>query len=337
MAQCAEDSDAGKWIDLVNASSAFRFTRRHFVVRIEDPGVAARDRVQRGQVFRARQELTGAAFAPETAKTLAELRRRRPQAEIQEIPLDMIEFQPVAPLNLDPKIFHLSVRGTSRSCAKSGRLHERNARRHRNHLLAVPCSGGPGQKGSAGDCEPPFGVGYSYSSREETWGESEASPLARPFSQNVEKHALRFSMRYPPEPEPTALDTLSERQPRLTVLTIEIGAYDHAFRTAYCQNCWRCRLFAICYRLPESHTRNQARTCGRTQSACGTTSNNMRMANKVTPSCQCCSVSVCTMRWKRCNKSWIPGSFFSCTTTTCSFCHRLGVHVKSSTSWRTHR
>ena len=52
--------------------------------------------------------------------------------------------------------------------------------------------------------------------------------------------------------------------------------------------------------------------------ACGTTSNNMRMANKVTPSCQCCSVSVCTMRWKSCNSSQIPGSFFSCTSATCS-------------------
>ena len=69
--------------DHVNASSAFRFTRRHFVVRIEEKdrsGVAARNKVQRGQVFRDHQELTGAAFAGEAAKTLAELRRQRPQA-----------------------------------------------------------------------------------------------------------------------------------------------------------------------------------------------------------------------------------------------------------------
>ena len=178
----------------MNASSAFRFTRRHFVTRIEEedrPGVAARNRVQRGQVFRARHELTGAAFAPEIAKSVAELRRRRRQAEKKEIPPDMMEFQPAAPLNLDPKIFH--------SCLS----------------------------------EAPPGVA----------------------------------------PSPGAVSS---------------------------------QLATVC----QSRMRNQARTCGRTRMACGTTSNNTRMANKVTPSCQCRSVSVCTMRWKRCNKFWILGFSF---------------------------
>ena len=86
LGQRAEDSEAGKWIDLVNASSACRPTRRRFVAGIEEedrPGVAARNGVLRGQVFRARHELTGAAFALEAAKTLAHLRRQRPQAEIK--------------------------------------------------------------------------------------------------------------------------------------------------------------------------------------------------------------------------------------------------------------
>ena len=116
LAQRAEDFEAGKWVDLVSASLAFRVTGKHFVDRTEEEeqkrrGVAVQNRVQRGQVSRAREELTGAALAPKNAETLAELRRQRPQAQIKEIPPEVMEFQPAAPLNLDPKIFHHCLSG----------------------------------------------------------------------------------------------------------------------------------------------------------------------------------------------------------------------------------
>ena len=49
-------------------------------------GRAAQSRVERGQVSRARQELTGAALAPKTADTLRELQEKRPVAQVREIP-----------------------------------------------------------------------------------------------------------------------------------------------------------------------------------------------------------------------------------------------------------
>ena len=47
-------------------------------------GRAAQSRVERGQVSRARQELTGAALAPKTAETLRELQEKRPVAQVRE-------------------------------------------------------------------------------------------------------------------------------------------------------------------------------------------------------------------------------------------------------------
>ena len=52
----------------------------------ERRGKAAQARVQRRQVSRARQELTGAALAPKNEATSRELRARRPQEQLREIP-----------------------------------------------------------------------------------------------------------------------------------------------------------------------------------------------------------------------------------------------------------
>ena len=54
---------------------------------------------------RARQELTGAALAPKNSETLRELQRRRPQNQMNEIPRDVLEFQPAAPFQLDETLF----------------------------------------------------------------------------------------------------------------------------------------------------------------------------------------------------------------------------------------
>ena len=71
---------------------------------------AAQDRVERGQVSRVRQELVGSLLVPKTAETLTELRRRRPQVPLREIPQEVMQFEPESPLHLDLKIFSVCFR-----------------------------------------------------------------------------------------------------------------------------------------------------------------------------------------------------------------------------------
>ena len=75
-------------------------------------GQAAQNRVERGQVSRARHELVGVPLAPKNAETLAQLRRQRQQEQLRELPRTVTEFQPERPLNLDRKIFHDCFRGS---------------------------------------------------------------------------------------------------------------------------------------------------------------------------------------------------------------------------------
>ena len=78
-------------------------------------GRAAQSRVERGQVSRARQELTGAALAPQMADTLRELQEKRPVAQVREIPPAVLEYTPERPLDLDADLF-----GQCLSSAPSG-------------------------------------------------------------------------------------------------------------------------------------------------------------------------------------------------------------------------
>ena len=66
---------------------------------------AEQQRVERGQVSRARQELTGATLAPETDETLRELQGRRPQERIREIPVEVLNFVQGQALVLDATLF----------------------------------------------------------------------------------------------------------------------------------------------------------------------------------------------------------------------------------------
>ena len=52
----------------------------------------AQVRVRCGQISRARQGLTGATPAPKNASTLLELRARRPQEQLREIPREVMDF-----------------------------------------------------------------------------------------------------------------------------------------------------------------------------------------------------------------------------------------------------
>ena len=82
LVQRVEDFDAGRLSELLSEA-------RREVVRRGEPqckgdekarrGAAAQRRVERGQISRARQELTGASLAPKNGDTLTELRSKRPQ------------------------------------------------------------------------------------------------------------------------------------------------------------------------------------------------------------------------------------------------------------------
>ena len=71
---------------------------------------AAMKRVQRGQVSRARHELTGAPLAPKSLETPAELRRQRPQVRQSHIPQAVLDYEPEVPLKLDAHLFENCLR-----------------------------------------------------------------------------------------------------------------------------------------------------------------------------------------------------------------------------------
>ena len=102
MSHRAEEFAMGHWRALIEAAlrdspaqSRARPERSDTEER-ERRAKAAQARVQRGQVSRARQELTGAALAPKNEATLQELRARRPQEQVQPIPQDVLDFVPIA-------------------------------------------------------------------------------------------------------------------------------------------------------------------------------------------------------------------------------------------------
>ena len=96
LAKRADDFARGRWIELFQAASETEAPRHTTVVRSETEdqvrkGQAALSRVRRGQLSRARQELTGAALAPKTLDTLAQLQGRRPQEREMEIPAEVMD------------------------------------------------------------------------------------------------------------------------------------------------------------------------------------------------------------------------------------------------------
>ena len=76
----------------------------------ERRGKAAQAKVQRGQVYRSRHELTGAGLAPKNETTLQALRARRPQEQVRPIPQDVLEFVPIPEVNLNANLFATCLR-----------------------------------------------------------------------------------------------------------------------------------------------------------------------------------------------------------------------------------
>ena len=80
----ADDFTRGRWTELLENVSATNVQARPKIAKTEIQeqdrrGRAALGRVRQDQLSCARQELTGAALAPKTLETLAQLQERRPQ------------------------------------------------------------------------------------------------------------------------------------------------------------------------------------------------------------------------------------------------------------------
>ena len=79
-------------------------------------GAAAQSRVERGQVSRARHELTGAPLAPKNATTLEELQSKRPVEQASPIPA-VLDFVPESTLLFDKQIFVKCLQTAPSGCA----------------------------------------------------------------------------------------------------------------------------------------------------------------------------------------------------------------------------
>ena len=124
--------------------STFTNSKREASSEAERRGLAAQERVKRGQVSRARQALVGAALSPKTEETLEELRRRRPQAALRQIPQEVMDYAPESPLAMDMNICEMSPHCTCRVVSQTRGMLERDVqglpRRPRDVPIVVPGS-----------------------------------------------------------------------------------------------------------------------------------------------------------------------------------------------------
>ena len=128
----AEEFARGHWRALIEAGlrdspaqSRARPERSDTEER-ERRGKAVQARVQRGQVSRARQELTGVPLVPKNEATLQEL-RARPQEQVQPIPQEVLDHVPIAEVNLNAKLFATCEGSAIRFVSRTRRVHQRDA------------------------------------------------------------------------------------------------------------------------------------------------------------------------------------------------------------------
>ena len=115
LAHRADEFVRGHWDSLLRAARQNLFNGSQHRELSEDEerirrGVVAQSRIEQGQVSRARQALTGEALAPRNEHTREQLQNRRPQCQMQQIPQEVMEFNPGSPLTLDPHIFAKCLR-----------------------------------------------------------------------------------------------------------------------------------------------------------------------------------------------------------------------------------
>ena len=80
----------------------------------EQRGQAALQKVRLGEVSRARQCLVGAALAPGTEETLAEMQNKRPQVVFRELTEEVLNYEPDVRVTLDRKLLLQSLRTAPR-------------------------------------------------------------------------------------------------------------------------------------------------------------------------------------------------------------------------------
>ena len=99
----------GRWTEFFENASEFEAQRRSTTVLRSE----TEDQVGRGR----RQELTGAALAPMTLDTLAQLQERRHQERVMEIPPEVVEFVPDRFFELDRALFTKCLQSAPSGCA----------------------------------------------------------------------------------------------------------------------------------------------------------------------------------------------------------------------------
>ena len=116
LAKRADDFGRGKWTELIEGARGNVENHCSSADVVKDDA-RRRGRVRRGQVSRARHELTGTPLAPKTEATLADLRARRPQEQQRAIPSEVVEYVPGSPLQLDAKNFTKCLRTAPSRCS----------------------------------------------------------------------------------------------------------------------------------------------------------------------------------------------------------------------------
>ena len=216
-------------------------------------GRAACNRVQQGQVSRARQELIGATLAPKTRETLAELQGRRPQERVREIPDEVMASNPTR-VNLDNFTFSkcLSSAPSGSAPGPGGCTYEMLkvclGDAEATHLLFQAAE-------DLARAEAPATVTRAFMAATMTalrkpdggvrgiatgtsFRRLVAKTLARQFGKVVESTCAPFqfalSTRAGTDCVGHTIRAMTDADPECTVLSIDgIGAYDHILRSAF--------------------------------------------------------------------------------------------------------
>ena len=176
LAKRADDFGRGKWTELIECARGnvqdHCCSSADVVKDDARRGEAAQSRVRRGQVSRARHELTGPPLAPKTEATLADLRAKRPQEQQRAIPSEVVDYVPGSPLQLDAISFTKCLRSTIRQCTRAWGMFQRDApgvpRRHGD--TGPPLFSRRGfRKSRQTGTHPSFFVGHHDRPSEEGW------------------------------------------------------------------------------------------------------------------------------------------------------------------------
>ena len=306
LASRADQFARGEWRELINMAvqnvSTFPNSKREASSEAERRGLAAQEKVKRGQVSRARQALVGAALSPKTEETLEELRRRRPQAALRQIPQEVMDYAPDSPLAMDMKIFAKCLRtAPAGSSAGPGGCSNEMLKvclddEETCQLLFLAAE--DFARGTAPNVSQCFMLANLTALQKKdggvrgiatgtTFRRLVAKTLARQFSRQVEAACAPFSLHYLLVQGSIAWATWSE-QPQMPIVKRHSSPLTASGRTIMFsgvpswQSCLRCRDSAHSCHLYVPSTLVRRGTFGKTMSGNDTKSINMREANRET-------------------------------------------------------